>query len=164
MSRTYLYRAVRRPRPTGSALLFAVWLGAALVGAAAMLPFPPTLVPEGTGGAALARLIPLIGLGALATGVLVLVAEAVAIRSRFRAGRVTCAVILALAGGIAGFSGDGQGSILYAADDAAAPAPTLAAARAAHAANLAWLALALLAATGGLGCAVAALRIEEAAA
>ncbi len=161
MSRTHLYRAVRRPRPTGSALLFALWLGAALVGVAAILPLPAALVPAGTGGAALARLIPLVGLAALATGLLVLAAESLAIRSRFRAGRVVCAVILATAGSIAGFSGDGESNMLHAADAAPAAVPTLAAARAAHAANLGWLALALVAAGGGLVCAIAALRTEE---
>lgn len=159
-SRSHLYRAPTPVRPIASAIILAIWLGAALLCLATL--FPP---PAGEGSAAgasaamLGRMLPLVAGGAVASALLVIGVE-LATRARYRNVRLALAVVLLLAGGIVSFGSGERDHMLYAADAADAP-PTLADARAAHAPDIAWLAVALLAAAGGLATAVLAAHRGE---
>jgi len=159
MSRTYLYRAVRPRRPLASALLFAVWLGGALLAVAALLPTPGAEpAAAGASAAALGRLLPLVAGGAVACALMVIAAEFAA-PARLRSVRLVCCGVLLVAGAIVSFGSAERQNLLYAADSGANETPpTLADARAAHAPDIAWLVIGLLAAGGGLGTAVAASR------
>lgn len=165
MSRAHLYRAARPRRPLASALLLAAWLGGAIL-ALVMLVADP-----GNGGAAAAldRLIPLVAMGAVATGALVIVAE-LAVRARMRAARIACAAVLVACGALAGFgagalAGFGAGdrdNMLHAADDAPTGFLQADSTAGSHAGSLAWLVIGLLAGAGGLATAVAAARNPDA--
>lgn len=157
MSRAHLYRAARPRRPLASALLLAAWLGGAIL-ALVMLVADP-----GNGGAAaaLARLIPLVAMGAVATGALVIVAE-LAVRARMRAARIACAAVLVACGALAGFGAGDRDNMLHAADDAPAGFLQADSTAGSHAGSLAWLVIGLLAGAGGLATAVAAARNPDA--
>lgn len=158
MSRSHLYRAVRPKRPLASALLFAIWLGGALLAVAILIPSSDGAAEAaGAPAAALGRLLPLVAGGAMACALMVIVAELIA-QSRLRAVRLTCAAVLLIAGAIVSFGANERDNVLYAADSGVDGPPTLADARAAHAPDIAWLIVGLLAAAGGLATAVAASR------
>src|SRR5690606_39440591 len=79
--------------------------------------------------------------------------------ARLRALGLGCCGVLLVAGPILSSGSAERRNLLYAADSGANETPpTLADARAAHAPDIAWLVIGLLAAGGGLGTAVAASR------
>lgn len=154
MSRSYLYRSVQPNRPITSALLFAAWVGGALVATLTILSVPS----GGDAGAAeaLRQLIQLVAAGAVVCGLLVVAAE-LAGNARFRDLRLLCAGALVLAGMVVSFGVDRRENVLHASDVSGA-VDAVSAAVGLHSPDVAWLALGLVAALAGLVTAVAVAR------
>ncbi|HLV27399.1 MAG TPA: hypothetical protein VKZ41_13915 [Gemmatimonadales bacterium] len=157
MSRSYLYRAVRPRRPLASALLLTAWIGGAALAVFLLLPAPNTAA--GDTAAALDRLVPLVAMGAVVSGLLVIGAE-LAVRARLRVARMVCSGVLVLSGVMASFGASSGERMLHAADGSTVAGGTVAALAPAGSrrADVAWLVVGLVAALGGLGTAVAASR------
>lgn len=154
MSRSYLYRSVQPNRPITSALLFAAWVGSALVGAFTMLSVPVGPDPGAT--EVVRQLVQLVAAGAVVCGLLVVAAE-LAGNARFRELRMLCAGSLVLAGMVVSFGADRRANVLH-ASDASGAADAAVAAVGLHSPDVAWLALGLVAALAGLTMAIAVAR------
>ena len=129
MSRTHLYRGANpAPRPLASLVLAGAWTGAALAALAATAPALGAV--GGAPASAHDRLFLVVASGGAAIGLLLVLNELVAGRTRWRGARVVGAALLAAAGGIgavdAGRESDRPGSSIGSVPEAIAAEPAAA--------------------------------------